>query len=106
MDLEQGWALRWVSENAARLQELRRERRVSQRLLADSAGVNVSQVSRAEAGRDVQVSTLLRLYDGLGYRVRLELQEVSEEAAELLSEEAERRQDRRDDGLLMGKRWR
>ena len=68
--------------------------------------MNVSQVSRTEAGRDVQLSTLLRLYDGLGYRIHLELQEVSEEAGQLLAEESWRREERRDNGLLMGKRWR
>ena len=106
MDIEPGWTLRWIRENAARLRDLRNERRVSQRQLADGAGTNVSQVSRTEAGRDVQISTLLRLYDGLGYRIQLELQETSEEVGELLSDESCRRRARRDDGLLNGKRWR
>jgi transcriptional regulator with XRE-family HTH domain len=106
MDNEPEWTLCWIRENRARLRELWRERRISQRQLADSAGTNVSQVSRTEAGRDAQISTLLRLYVGLGYRIQLELQETSEEVGELLSEESERRRERREAGLLMGKRRR
>jgi transcriptional regulator with XRE-family HTH domain len=96
----------WIRVNAVRLRELRIERRISRRQLADEAGVNVSQVSRVEAGQDARVSTLLKIYGGLGYRVAWELQEICKEAGDLLSKESERREDRRDDGLLMGKRWR
>lgn len=106
MDFEPGWELRWVRENGRRLRELRIERQVSQNQLADAAGVNVSQISRVEAGRDAQLSTVLKIYNGLGYRARFELQEICEESGELLSEEAERRRERREDGLLTGKRWR
>ena len=106
MNFEPGWTLRWVRENAARLRALRIERRISRKQLADEAGVNVSQVSRVEAGQDAQISTLLKIYNGLGYRVDLELQEICDEAGDLLSKEAWRRDERRDTGLLMGKRWR
>ena len=74
--------------------------------LADAAGVNVSQVSRVEEGRDAQLSTLLKIYDGLGYHVRFQRQEACEEAGDLISEESWRRQERREAGLLSGKRWR
>ncbi len=106
MDLEPGWERRWVRENGERLRNLREERRISQKHLADEAGVNVSQVSRAEAGRDIQLSTLLKISAGLGYELELQFQETCEEAGELLSRESWRRQERRDEGLLMGKRWR
>ncbi len=106
MDFEPGWDKRWAQENGARLRELRLERRISQNQLADEAGVNVSQVSRVEAGRDGQLSTWLKLYRGLGYDIRLELQELSEESGDLLSEESSRRAERRTAGMLMGKRWR
>src|ERR1041384_3201657 len=106
MDTEPGWPLRWVRANGAELRELRLERRISQQQLADEAGVNVSQVCRVEAGRDAQLTTWLKLYHGLGSRVRFEVQEMSEEAGDLLAEEAWRRQERREAGLLMGKRWR
>ena len=68
--------------------------------------MNVSQVCRAETGRDVRISTLLKIYSGLGYRFELELQEICEEIGELLSAESRRREERREDGLLNGKRWR
>ena len=106
MDLEPGWPLRWARENGARLRELRSERRISQRQLADNAGMNVSQISRVEAGRDVRISTLLKIYAGLGYHLQFEPQEICEEIGELLSAESWRRQERREAGLLLGKRWR
>jgi transcriptional regulator with XRE-family HTH domain len=106
MELEPGWARKWVRENATRLEEFRLERRISRNQLADESGVNVSQISRAEAGRDVRLSTMLKIYAGLGYRVELELNEICEEATDLLIDECDRRKDRRHDGLLMGKRWR
>jgi hypothetical protein len=54
----------------------------------------------------VRLSTLLKICAGLGYRIELEFQETCEEAGELLIEESWRRQERRDEGLLKGKRWR
>ncbi len=97
----------WIRENAARLRDLRIERRISRRQLADEAGVNVSQICRVEAGKDAQISTLLKIYDGLGYRVDLELQEMCEEAGDLLVKERWRRNERQHAGLYMGsKRWR
>jgi transcriptional regulator with XRE-family HTH domain len=106
MDFDSGWELRRVRENGARLKDLRLERGISQNQLADESGVNVSQISRVESGRDAQLSTLLKIYRGLGYELRLDLQEFAEECGDLLSEEAARRSERRESGLLMGKRWR
>jgi transcriptional regulator with XRE-family HTH domain len=60
MDLEPGWERRWILRNASRLAELRKERRVSQNLIADEARLNASQVWRAERGRDIRLSTLRR----------------------------------------------
>lgn len=106
LDLEPEWPSRWVRRNGRRLEELRRERRISCKQLADEAGVNVSQVARVESGRDARLSTLLKLYAGLGYLVRLELTQICEEAGPLLDAEAGRRWDRREAGLQCGKRWR
>ena len=106
MDFEPEWTLGWIRENGVRLQELRHERRISRKQLADEAGVNVSQISRVETGRDARISTLLKIYAGLGYQIQFELQETCEEAGELLSSESWRRHERREAGLLMGKRWR
>jgi transcriptional regulator with XRE-family HTH domain len=107
MDFEPGWELRWVEEQGARLRELRIERRISQNQLADEAGVNVSQISRLEAGQDGRSSTMLKIYYGLGYLVRFDILEICDEAGDLLSEESWRRHERRAAGMLMGsKRWR
>lgn len=90
------------------LRELRLERRISQRQLADEAGVHPSLVARVECGRDARLSTWAKLFEGLGYRLNLEPHELCEEAADLLSEERERREERRLEGLCTGKRrfWR
>lgn len=74
------------------------------RQLADEAGVNPSVVSRAESGEDAKLSTWVRLFEGLGYRLDWDVSELCEEASELLSAEAERRQERERDGLCAGKR--
>jgi transcriptional regulator with XRE-family HTH domain len=79
------------------LKELRQERRISQLQLADNAGVNHSVVKRAEAGGDAKLSTWIKLFEGLGYFLRFETLEQSEEASELLSDEAEARRERRID---------
>lgn len=84
------------------------ERRISQRQLADDVGVDSSLVARVERGQDARLSTWTKLFEGLGYRLKLEAQELCEEAGDLLSEEADRRKNRQMDGLCAGKRrfWR
>jgi len=104
MNSEPGWIPRWIRENGARLRDLRIERRISLKQLADEASVNVSQISRVEAGQDARMSTLLKIYRGLGYYVDMDLQESCEEVGDLLSKEAWRREEYRDMGL--GQRWR
>jgi hypothetical protein len=49
---------------------------------------------------------LLKICHGLGYRFEYTLQGLAEEAGELLERESWRREERRDAGLLMGKRRR
>jgi transcriptional regulator with XRE-family HTH domain len=105
MDFEPGWELRWVRKNGKRLRGLRKERRISRKLLADEAGVNVSQINRTEAGQDIRLSTLLKICGGLGYRLEFVLEEICEEAGPLLTAESWRRQERRYAGLDTGKRW-
>jgi transcriptional regulator with XRE-family HTH domain len=85
MEFGPGWTNRWIRGHGERLRELRRERQISRKHLADEARVNVSQINRVEAGRDARLSTFLKIYEGLGYGVEFEL---------------------REEGLLMGKRWR
>src|SRR5947209_2379173 len=89
---------------ASLLKRLRRQRGISQRQLAGHAGVNQSIVNRAERGKDARVSTWEKLFEGLGYRLILEATESSEDAADLLDDEAERRRERREEGLAAGKR--
>ena len=86
------------------LERLRRERRVSQLQLADFAGVNSSVVNRAERGANVSCETWDRLFASLGYRLLFDVEELSEEAADVLAEEAERRRERRREGLLKARR--
>jgi transcriptional regulator with XRE-family HTH domain len=77
------------------LRQLRTERRVSMRVLADSAGINVSEVSRVERGQDAHLSTWEALFDGLGHRLEFEAVESSVEGPELPAEESHRRRERR-----------
>src|SRR5437667_8141587 len=83
-----------------RLKQLRKERGISQLQLADEAGVNSSVVSRAERGKEARLSTWEKLFAGLGYCLIADVTESSEEAADLLGEEADRRRERRLMGLL------
>lgn len=64
--------------------------------------------ARVEHGRDARFSTWAKLFAALGYRLRLDVTELCEESADLLSEETERRQERRLDGLCTARRrfWR
>ena len=89
---------------AALLKELRYDRRISRRQLADEAGVNVSVVCRAESGDDARLSTWEKLFEGLGYRLDWKISESSEEAPDLIAEEAYARQERQRQGLCAGKR--
>lgn len=89
-----------VTRISALLRKRRSERRISQRQLADSAGVNQSVVSRAERGGDALLSTWDALFQGLGDRLELDSTEFSEDAGAVLDEEALRRSDNRRWGLL------
>lgn len=80
---------------ASLLKRLRKDRRISQLQLADHAGVNASVVNRAERGQDARLSTWNKLFEGLGYRLSIDAEEHSEEAADLLREESEARRARR-----------
>jgi transcriptional regulator with XRE-family HTH domain len=59
------------------LRILRRERRISQRQLADEAGFNSSVVNRAERGGDALFSTWDRLFRGLGHRLRISAKSIT-----------------------------
>jgi transcriptional regulator with XRE-family HTH domain len=89
---------------AALLRKLRKKRGISLRQLADSAGVRPSVASRAERGRDAKLSTWECLFAGLGYDLCWDVQEISEEVQDLLSDEAERRREKVFAGLCAGKR--
>ena len=81
---------------AGLLKELRRKRGISQRQLADESGVDRSVVNRAESGEnDAQISTWAKLFQGLGYRLILDVEELCEESADLLAEHAEQRREKR-----------
>ena len=93
-----------VTRMSAMLKDLRQERGISIRQLADQAGVNPSVVSRAESGEDAKLSTWHRLFEALGYRLLMDTHELAEEIPDLLDEEAHRRRQRREEGLCTGKR--
>lgn len=95
---------RRVSHLPDLLARLRVERGVSLRQLAAHAGINPSVASRAERGEDAKLSTWEKLFEGLGYGLLIDATELSEESADLLAEEAERRLERRQEGLCAGKR--
>ncbi|MCR4294208.1 MAG: helix-turn-helix domain-containing protein [Elusimicrobia bacterium] len=86
------------------LSALRRRRGISQLQLADEAGVNSSVVSRAERGGDALSSTWEKLFLGLGHRLSFDTEELAEECADILAEEAARRRERRREGLLKARR--
>ena len=88
------------------LKELREERMISRRQLADEARVNVSVVSRAERGKDAKLSTWEKLFKGLGYQLLWDTTELSEETGDLLIEEKDQRYQRQEAGLYCsGKRY-
>jgi transcriptional regulator with XRE-family HTH domain len=91
---------------AALLRKLRQERGISQLQLAQEARVNPSVVHRAERGKDARLSTWDKLFEGLGYRLLIDVTETSEEAADLLTEEADRRREKIWRGLDAGARRR
>jgi transcriptional regulator with XRE-family HTH domain len=93
---------------AALLKQRRLELRVSQRHLADSAGVSPSVVSRAERGGEALLSTWEKLFSGLGERLELDSTRASDDVEGLLVEEGEARRERRYQGLLarFGRRYR
>ena len=76
-----------------RLRALRRAQRLSQRHLAEKAGVDQSVVGDLERGADGRWSTWMRLFDVFGYQAVPLPVTYSEEAEQLLREErAERRE--------------
>lgn len=92
-----------VPRMAKLLKELRKERGISRRQLAYHAGVNSSVVWRAERGKDAQLSTWKRLFEGLGYYILWDTTEIAEDITDVHREEKERRIDRRIAGLCTGK---
>ena len=53
-----------------KVQALRKERNLSQEQLADKIGTKKSFISRVERGHaDIQLSTLVKLFQGLGRKV-------------------------------------
>jgi transcriptional regulator with XRE-family HTH domain len=85
------------------LRALRLARHISQRQLADESGLHQSLVSRLERGGDVRWTTWSRLFAALGYDVVMAPLCNSEEAEDLLREEAQRRKERIRAGLRI--RW-
>src|SRR6185295_5433389 len=86
------------------LRRLRRERGISQLQLADTVLVRASVVQRAERGDNAKLATWAKLFYGLGYLLLFDVTECSEEAEDLLREEADARRERRWEGLCARRR--
>jgi transcriptional regulator with XRE-family HTH domain len=80
------------------LRRLREKKRVSMRVLADSLGLSHSLVHRAENGGDCHLSTWMKLFSALGCLILTDFA-LDDEEEELLTEETERRQERKLEGL-------
>jgi len=93
-----------IARAAAQLRALRQELGISQRHLAESAGLNPSLVNRVEKGRDARLSTWIKLFEGLGHRVSFATEETCDEGTEFLLERSDERKERRRQGLCTGKR--
>jgi len=62
-----------LSEIGGRIKRVRLRRNVSQKTLADDAGVGVATLIRLEAGKTVQIDTLIRVLRELSFLDNLEL---------------------------------
>ena len=95
----------WVRATPGeQLRVLRGDRDISQRQLAEDAGVDQSYLSRLErVAADARWEVWRKLFGALGYEALLAPLPVSEEAVELLEEEKQRRRDRMEAGRFS--RW-
>jgi transcriptional regulator with XRE-family HTH domain len=95
------------SENhpGAQLRDLRRDRGISQRHLAEELGVDQSEISKIERGADACWTTLLRLFAGLGYDIALTAQPSAgeDDVEDFLQDGIQRRRDRMEKGRMS--RW-
>lgn len=101
---------RWIeAPPGLQLRALRLERLISQRHLAQEAGLSQSFVCRLEAGRaDATFGTWKKLFEALGCLAAFALLPYAEEVEELLERGREEREDRQRDGLRARspRRWR
>jgi transcriptional regulator with XRE-family HTH domain len=94
----------WTRASAGeQLRALRGSRRVSQRHLAELSGFSQSAISRLERGGDASLRTWRRLFSSLGFEAVLTPLPSSEDATDLLLEEAQEREDKIELGRLS--RW-
>lgn len=85
------------------LRERRRERGISQRMLAEHAEVRPSVVSRAERGLDCKLTTWVKLFDGLSFDVDLRLEDTGEEVLDVFADEMWERRVRKREALESGR---
>ena len=89
---------RYLDQLPLLFREIRADRGLSQRLVAEEAGLDASVIRRAERGRDAKISTWIRIFDAMGIIVELTYYE-DEEAACMLDDKTFERQERRENGL-------
>jgi transcriptional regulator with XRE-family HTH domain len=86
-----------------RLRVMRRREGLSQRHLAEKAGVDSSIIGDLERGADGRLSTWNRLFDVFGYQAVFLPLSVTEEGEDLLRQEIEERRERMEAGRAA--RW-
>jgi len=82
---------------------LRSALRISQRHLAEAAGLHHPVVARLEGGADARLSTWRRVFEALGYFAVLAPVEFGDEWQEVLADQREERRQRQLDGLEGGR---
>lgn len=94
----------WAQAGAgAQLRAVRLDRRISQRHLAQEAGVSQSFVSRLEAGRcDATLTIWRKLFEALGCWAPFVPVAFAEDVGDLLDDGRDERERRRDGGLACG----
>lgn len=85
------------------LRALRVDRGMSQRHVAEGAGVHQSLVSRLERGGDALWETWRRLFQSLGYEPFVVPEPGDEGVEDMISDEIQARRDREEAGR--GRRW-
>lgn len=93
----------WIKASPAdQLRQLRGALYLSQRQLADSAGVSAAVICRLERGADARLSTWRKIFEAMGYWAVIMPAAFAEESEDLIMEERDRRWGRQQEALRKG----